>query len=55
MDGEDRYQCMVVRNAGEGRKFCRTGNGAGFGDNLFPHVSTPLWYHLAEPYVSFVT
>ena len=21
--------------------------------SLFPHVSTPLWYHLAEPYVPF--
>ena len=20
---------------------------------LFPHVSMPLWYHLAEPYVPF--
>ena len=22
---------------------------------LFPYVSMPLWYHLAEPYVPFVT
>ena len=39
---------------GEG-KITAVGEWGGHGDNLFPHVSTPLWYHLAEPYVPFVT